>query len=721
MVSQPPSGQEYTFLDVFNHLWRRKLLIASIVVVITTATMALVSQIEPVYKAKTLILIEPQYSLASQELGRPSESVDKAFVSSQVEILKSRSLAREVIDELEIQVEDLKSQSFQQILAIHASKIFKWFIGEAPALDAIISPKRQAVDIFLDHLEVVQERDSNVVSVSVQLADPELASKVANRIGTEYLAAQLANKHDAAQQASRWLSNKLAMLRAELDDAHSRLARFAREDGEPDDVGEIVDGFEVANLRQELVEAGIDRQALETRYNRYVRLLREGQLEHGTDQLGATVLLQNLQSLKAELLRREAELSSQYGSKHPRILAIQAEKSELTSRIREEQQSLVDELGSKVEIAREKEERLERELARLKAGSSEQARRSIQQSEIEQDIQLKRELYQTYLAQYETLTNSEDTHRPDARVISEAVPPDQPSSPKVKLALVVSTSAATVIALLMTYVIELFDRGFRTGREVEQVLGLGVIAIVPELPKGKRRALEPQEVVLRHPRSRYSEALRHTLVALTAGMERNESRILLAASTLPAEGKSNLCLSLARLAALDGRRVLLIDGDLRRPMIGERLGLQSNPGFSDFLLGTSSVETAVHPDPETPLSIIAGGTAADRALGLVTSGRFEDLLLWARKRFELIILDSPPLSAVADAKIYVRQADILLYLIRWRRTPRSLVDRTLTDLRRLAPPPAAAILSRVDLKSHAKWAHQETGFGYPELRAYYPD
>ncbi|MEO1017442.1 MAG: Wzz/FepE/Etk N-terminal domain-containing protein [Pseudomonadota bacterium] len=721
MVTPPPDGQEYTIFDVFHVIWRRKLLVATLTVAITTMTMALVTSLQPVYTAQAQLLIEPQRALTDSEFGQPIESADKTTVASQVEILRSRSMASEVINSLGLDAAALETIGIEARLKSWAMQTVNFLIGEAPAFDQALTPKRHTVDTLLDQLKVVREGDSNVVSVSVSLGDPDEAARVANAIADRYLVDQLASKRNAARRASSWLDGKLVALGAELDAAEARLAALADTTGDAELAAGLVDNFELANIRQELVEAGIDRQALASRFERVQELFRTGQMQRATDTLGSSTLLQNLQALKAELLRREAELSSRFGERHPQILAIQAEKTELAARIKEEQSALLEEYQARLTIAEAKEEQLQSELDDLKAATAAQSRRALQRAELTRDVELKRDLFQRYVAQLEGFTDNDAVHTPDARIISQAVPPELPSSPKVKLAFAMSSMLAMFLALIFVYFLERLDRGFRTGREVEQRLGLGVLMLVPSLPRSRKRSLAPPDVVLQHPRSRYAEVLRHGLAALLAGDSGETARVLLLTSTSPGEGKSNLSLSLGRLAAKEGRRVLVIDGDLRRPVLADRLELDGQLGLSDLLLGRVGIEEALCNDPNSPMKVLTGGLAPEDAFGLGSSLKFNQIIAWARQRFDLVLIDSPPLSAVADAKLYAAQADILLYIIQWHHTRQSLVERTLIDLRRLEPPPAAAILNKVDLREHARWARHETGFGYPELRAYYSD
>ncbi len=721
MVSQPRDGQEYTLVDIFHVIWRRKLLIATLTVAITTVTMALVTSVQPVFTAKTLVLIEPQRALTDLEFGKPADSVDKSTVASQVEILRSRSLASEVVDQLKLEPAMLQTAGIEDKLQSWAAQAITFLVGEAPAFEAALRNHKQAVDIFLDQLEVVREGDSNVLSISLTLGDPTDAARIANSVGEHYLAGQLATKLEAAKRASDWLDSKLAVLRAELEAAEARLAAFAdTQDGERTISGGVGD-YELANLRQEMVEAGLDRQALVSRYGRLERLFRSGAFERGADDLANSVLLQNLHALKAELLRREAELTSRYGERHPRILAMANEKTELSARIKDEQEALLEDFKARVTIAQAKESQLQAELDQLKAATAAQSRQQVRRAELVRDVDLKRELYQSYFSQFEAMTDSESVQSADARIISEAIPPDQPSAPKVKFAFAVSSTLATLLALVIVCLLELVDRGFRTGREIELRLGLGVMMLVPELQRGRKRTTAPHDMVLQHPRSRYAEVLRHGLAALLAGQGDEGARVLLLTSTAPGEGKSNLALSLGRLAAREGRRVLVIDGDLRQPVLGDRLELGPAIGLSEVLLGRAAINEAIGQDPNSPMKILAGGLAPEQAYGLGAGRKFGELVAWARERFDVVLLDSPPLSAVADAKLYAAQADILLYVIQWHRTKQSLVERTLIDLRRLDPPPSAAILSRVDLRAHARLARHETGFGYPELKAYYSD
>ena len=315
---------------------------------------------------------------------------------------------------------------------------------------------------------------------------------------------------------------------------------------------------------------------------------------------------------------------------------------------------------------------------------------------------------------------------PDARIISEAVAPVTPSYPKPKLILSLTLTGGLLVGLAAMYLVETGQRGLRSEREVAEILGVPTLALVPKLEGPRRAGIAPQDYVLDRPRSRYAEALREVLTGLLlrrpeeAGAS-SRGRVVLVTSALPGEGKSTLTLSLARAAAGEGLRVMVVDADLRRPTLHELVGLKQGAGLVEVLRREVPLADVLATDPRAPLKLLPGSKRLSQPTRLLGQDGIGALLAALRPAFDLVLVDSAPLVAVVDAKLLAKLADTVLFLIRYGSTRRDFCELSLRGLRESGATIAGAVLTQVDLRRHARSGAGDAGFAYARLGEYYTD
>ena len=587
-------------------------------------------------------------------------------------------------------------------------------------------PPVDVVGQFLGRLEVKREGKSHVIAVIYRSGDPEKAARIANRLAERYMAGQLSRKDAAMRRQSGWFDGQLQALKGELDGAEAALARF-RADGEAQhDATYGADPGEIAGLNAQLVAAVVARAGKAATLGRLRQQVENGDLSAALGELGSSALLDNLMALKAELLRREAELTGQYGERHPKIQDIRAEQDKLDGRIRQERKALLRQFEGEVARARAGERALAEQLAEQKGKALQREADAQRTHDLEREVDLKRRLYESYLARASSEGVAIGELEPDARVISEAVAPSVPSFPKPRLMLSLALTGGFLVGLAAMYVAETGERGLRSARDVSEVLGLPTLALVPRLEPARRGAIAPQDYVIERPRSRYAEALREVLTGLLlrrAAETPSEprGRVVLVTSALPGEGKSTLTLSLARIAAAEGMRVMVIDADLRKPVLHDLVGLKQGAGLVEVLRREVPLADVIAQDPRLPLKLLPGSRRLMQPTRLLAQDGFGALLTALRPSFDLILVDSAPLVAVVDAKLLAKLADTVLFVVRYGATRRDFCELSLRGLRESGAVVAGAVLSQVDLRRHARSGAGDAGFAYARLGEYYAD
>ncbi|HEX8374056.1 MAG TPA: CpsD/CapB family tyrosine-protein kinase, partial [Geminicoccaceae bacterium] len=256
---------------------------------------------------------------------------------------------------------------------------------------------------------------------------------------------------------------------------------------------------------------------------------------------------------------------------------------------------------------------------------------------------------------------------------------------------------------------EALRNGFRSGEEIEAELGVPTLGLVPQTRR-------PVEAALRQPRAAFTESVRAMYVALAAdpgaaASGLNGGRVLAVTSALPGEGKTTIATALACVLAADGHDVLLVDADLRRPSAHRALGLSAARGLTDVLSGDADLDAMLLGEPGSRLRVLPAGTRQASPVGLLASAEAAGLIAELRRRFDVVILDTPPLLPVADARVLARLADEVVLVLRWGRTRRSAARLALRHLVESGATVAGVLISRVDPRRHAT-------YGYGDAAAY---
>lgn len=746
-MSIPPAGRkpahdELSLAELIHTVYRHRWLLLGSMLLAGLAGIGFIAAATPVYVAKALLIIEPDTAARSgTTVAAAGQTPDSASVDSQVQILASRSLAHEVVRTLQLDTDP-------ELLGTAKAGILDRLLGTSPAAEARAPaasggplagllpvplaapttgemPPTDVVAQFLDRLTVRREGKSHVIAVAYSSGDPARAAWIANKLAELYMAGQLARKQEAARRATGRFDEQLASLKRQLDTAETALGTFRAETEQLRGQTIGVSAVEIAELNRQLVAAEVERSGKEARLDRLRRLALSQEASMALAELGATGLLDQLNIAKTDLLRREAELAAQYGERHPKIVDIRAEKAQLDARIGQERQALLRQFEAEVEAARVKEQELARRLEELKGNALRQEATDRRMAELSREVELNRRLYESYLTRTSTAEPHEEWHEPDARVISEAVAPDVPNFPKPKLILSLSLTGGFLFGLCAMYLAESRERGLQSAGAVEALLGVPVLALVPQLDPADHDGIAPQDYAVERPRSRYAEAVREIVAALQLRQVRDPARtaagadVILVTSSIPGEGKSTLALSLARMAAAEGLRVLLIDADLRRPALHELVGLKQGPGLVEVLRREVPLSDVLAGDPRGTLKLLPGSRRLTQPTRLLGPDGIGALLAAIRRNFDLIVLDSAPLIAVADAKLMARLADQILFVVRYRNTDRAFCRLSLRSLTEAGVPVTGAVLTRVDLRRHACSGASDAGFAYAKLGQYY--
>ena len=483
----------------------------------------------------------------------------------------------------------------------------------------------------------------------------------------------------------------------------------------------LVSDQQLSQLNTRLIDARTDLARTQARFSQINSISDIETTDYaGLTEVLDSQLIQRLREQQSEVLRNRAELATRYGPKHPRMINVEAELSDIDANIKIEIRKVVAGIQNEVDVARARVAALEESLEQLKNENVSLNRAQVQLRELEREAEANRVLLETFLARFKETTNQQDIQQADARIISRADVPLDPSFPNKKLILALVVFASTGLGVGLAFLLEMLDNGYRTLDQIKTDLGLRGVGIIPMLASNKLQGVSVEDYLIEKPSSSFAEAHRNVHASLLySGPRQNTPQVIMVTSSVPGEGKSTFSLCYARLMAKSGMKTLLIEADLRRPVLQTRMNLHDQQAdIVNVLEGKDVGGQQLHKDEKSGLHILSGRGHSDPQK-LFSGEKFSGLMAWARENYDLIVLDTPPVMAVSDAVILSHQVDAVLYVVQWETTPKKSVESGITQLREAGAPLAGAVITQVNIKRHQRYGYGDQGYYYGTKSGYY--
>lgn len=739
--------------DLVKVIRRRRSIIIGTVAVTTLASAFLAYYMTPQYTAFSAISIEPRTTriLNTQALIEQVPQ-NNTTIETEVKLLGSRSFAHYAIEALGL-LDDpdfnpvlrarneaaiaaqAPKQGFEAFVADYAEPVAAWVSNswlvatglaqstmETGGPDPFVQQTalEGAIDTLLEGLAVNQSGESYVIGIAYTSPDPQKAAVVANEVARLYVENRLDDKRSANSRAADWLNARANQLREALLTSESAIAAYrAEHELMIDSRGVMLDDETLAALNRELIIARAERTQRSAKLSQ-VRKLRgqAGGVDSIMEVIGSPVI-GNLRRLEADLIRQEAQMAQEYGANHPTLIQSRAERRDIAGKIDVEIQNVLRALENELAVAASREAALVEHLDQAKRNIGQNRAAQVHLRELERESEANRLLYTTVLNRYKELNEQEDLAEAGARVISSATAPQRPSFPQPKLMIAVGFTGSLMLGMLFAIAAEGLESGLRSGRQVEQVLGVPHLGLVPMLRglKGEK----PHQYLMKKPRSAYAEAVRAVQVGLHFSNPERPPQVVLVTSSLPGEGKTTLALSLATTAARSGHKSIVVDLDLRHPSVRRELGQAiSGPGLVEAVNGENALEDVVYCDEAVPnLHAITISRSTSNPTDLLASPKLQALLTQLRARYNYIILDAPPLLGLADTRIAARLADAVLFVVRWGKTNDEVAVNGIDSLLESRTAVAGAVLTQVDVRNHTKRAYGDAMQYYGKYEKYY--
>ena len=670
------------------------------------------------YDAVATIQIDPRKkTIVSLDAVLPDIAGDTATIESQVEVIKSKVIALKVIDALGLR-HDPEFDGVPATTApgsaareaarndarrsIEAAEAIRRVTGPDATTIGSDRPERDAVTaVFASRLKAVRIRNSLVVEITFRSKDPVKAARIANTIAEVYIRDQIDMKIKATGLAADLLAPKLDGLRAKLTEAEQKVARFKSENGIIDAEGQLLSEKHLARMLEQSVTARTVTAEARARYEQMQAILRSGNRTN----VGEVIQSPSIRTLKDQLARstkQEAELLTKYGLKHPEIAKVRAQIADIEGQISSETDKILVNVKNEYEVAADRERMLEQNLSQLKSQQSVTKEMTVQLRDLERESETSRKVFEAFLARYKQTLETQDLHLPDARIVEKADVPSTAAAPKRKQIALIGLVLGLGLGMGLAALMELMRTGLSRSEETEAVLGLPLLATVPLSKRWTDGLTDPLlslRIVLAQPHSAFALAI----AKLRDGLDRRRydggSRVVLFTASLPNEGTTIMAANYALAAAGQGRRVLLIDADMRRSRLTQHLGLDQSPGLADAIGHGQDFETVILQDTTTGLAVMPAGDVGRFPFApqdALEAPGFAQRLARLKTHFDMIVVDSPPLLPVVDARLLAGYADDIVLVATWQKTPRELLRKSVRLLGGNAARLSGVVLNRID-------------------------
>ncbi|MBC7669020.1 MAG: polysaccharide biosynthesis tyrosine autokinase [Gemmatimonadaceae bacterium] len=719
-------GEPLDIQRLFSVFRRRMKLFAAVAIVVALCVMVVMLRQTPAYTASASVQINTRTARVVESQAVLSNlNADTSVVDTEVEALKSPELVAAVVDTLHLE----RDPEFNTRLAPPGTvQTLKRLVGlghadPVPSTPAEREAERQAViDAVGMGLKVRRVGLTYSMNISFTSQKPVNAARIANAFADHYLSGQLQQKFDATRQANTFLNTRLEELRRQVQDADAAVSNYRVANNLLSSQGTTLTEQEISAYNQQL--ATVKAQEAEERAR--LRTARS-QLAAGSngDDVGEALdstVIQQLRAQRAGISGRVAEMTSRYGPRHPDIIRAQRELSDIDGQIQAEIRRIVSNLEARVQVANERTASVAASLGSARGTLAVNSTASVRLKELEGNAESVRTIYQSYLDRFKETGAQEGAEQADARIVARASIPTEPSSPNVMLNVAISLVLGMAAGLAAVILAEMMDAGLATSEEVERKLGLPAIGSIPlmsSVAEGSDKNANPIDFVLMKPLSGFAEAFRSLRTSITYSVSGQAGKVVVLTSALPAEGKTTTSIGLARVAAQAGSRVVLLDCDLRRRSVTRALGIAVDDGLIELLHGSTTLEQALTLDQASGCYVLPLTHTTSSTEDIFGSPAMDQLLKQLRTSFDLVLLDTAPVLALADTRILANKADMVVLLARWRKTPARAINNAVKMLQQSGAHIAGVALTQVDMNAQSKHGYGDAGYYYEDYKKYY--
>jgi succinoglycan biosynthesis transport protein ExoP len=722
-----PSSRSLSMLQLRAFLGREWRIIAAITVLSILLGGAYVVLAPNKYTARTDMIIDTKKIVWVQsEMSSESRGLDDAAVESEIETTKSEKVARAVIKRLHLD----KDPEFVGTGGGVRQTIFSWFKAalsksgasrlalfswadepdQPPSDDELI---QRAVATLSDNLRVIRLGRSYHEDIAYTSLDPVKAAQIANAVAEAYVEDQLEAKFEGTRRASEWLQQRIGELRQQATDAYKAVQDFKSENNIIIGVDDkLASEVELDQLGVALAKARADTSQARAKLDRITRVMAERTNNTDfaipdpvvTDALSSPVITKLRQQF-LEDQNKMTQWSVKYGANHVSVQNLRTNMSTIQQSIWDEVSRIAESFKSEFQIAKSQEEAIDKRMMDVFQSSGKTRQSQVHLRELETAAKSYRGIYETFLSRFTQSVQQQSFPSTEARVVTEAARPRQPSSPKVGLTLALATVCGLILGLMTGIAREQMDQKIHTRAQLETLLGTTCLAVLPALSKKKSllgkfgtrqelAAFRQLDEVL--PFSETAEALRHIKVAID--LHPSASKVIGIVSALPGEGKTTVATAFAAFVAKSGARTLLVDADLRNPSMTISLGHAGAPGLLHMVAEGLDYERLLITSSRYKFDFLPASTQLEftNSSDVLNSPAVKDMLKKGATNHDYVLVDLPPILPVVDVRAVAHLFDAFIMVVEWGNTSTDEILRAANSSPILIDRLLGAVLNKAD-------------------------
>lgn len=726
--ASPSAAEAFSLRNLINIFRRRVRLFGGVALLVFLAALLVTARATPRYTAQAQVMLNVRQSqvLDSQQVlsNLPAET---GVVDSEVEVLQSRDLARQVAE----------------VLRLENDPEFNWVLREPGGLGAFIAKvqgkalPRPAPPTTPEAIQLGRERAASalrgglavqrmgltyIIGVNFTSLNPEKSARIANAFAGQYIANQVSDKGGANRQANTFLEARLNQLRGEVQSAEAAVESYRSANNLLTSSGATLTEQEVSTYNQQLATAQADQAVEEARLRAARSQLARGSTGGDVGEALQSSVVGQLRGQRSTVAARVADLQARYGPEWPALLRARQELAAIDGQIQAEIQRVISNLEARVQVARDRTASLQSTLGRTRGTLASNNAASVRLNELERNAQSVRTLYEGLLERYQETTNQSGNETADSRLLQAAQASGAPSSPNVPVNLVLGFILALGCGLAAVVLVELMDDGLITSEDVQRRLGLPMLGTVPlmmSIADRKDRRMAPTEYLLNRPLSAFAESFRTLRTSIMYAKLGSAAKVVVVTSALPGEGKTTTAVCLAISAAQAGLKVVIVDCDIRRRNVSRLLGVDADHGLLDVLDGSMTLADVLLKGEASGAWVLPTAKRDFTPREVFNTPEMAALLSRLREDFDMVILDTAPVLAVAETRVLASQADAVMFLTRWRKTPAKAAEAALRSLEQSDATVAGAVLTQVDMQEQARYGYGDPGYYYTAYKGYY--
>jgi len=703
-------SEEIDLVAYWQLLVKRRWLVLGILAAVVALALIVTLMMPPIYRATAVLQIDRESVQILQVEGvGNAEAAAPDFLTTQYELLRSRSLAERVANELAIDAATMERLDatgwWQRATAVLRPGANDSSDADEPEAEADqLAALRQAVAIVREGLTVEPVRNSRLVRVHFDSTLPAFSTRVVNAVADGFVAHAIERKFDASSYASRYLEEQLALAKGRLEESERALVAFAARENivASGEGGQSLESQNLGALNEALAAAQDDRIRAQAAWS---QVSGGGALPAGAI---SNSILNVLQQQRAGLNAQYQQQLQTYKPEYPSMQALQGQIEEVDRQIGQERASVRASIQAEYDAAQSRENMLVSQLDTLRTRTLDVDNRSIDYNILRREVDTNRQLYDSLLQRYKEVgvAAGAGVGTNNVSIVDRAMLPTGRYKPNLLLNLAIGTLLGLILGVVVAFVLEFMDDTIKTPEDLEQHLRLPLLGVVPNLRKGNIAE------AIADPRSAFSESYRSVRTALQFSTDHGVPKVLLVTSASPAEGKSVTALTLARNFAQLGKRVLLVEADLRNPSLHRAMGVRAERGLSSLLAGAADISDVVRDTDEANLQVILAGPLPPNPAELLSGSRLWSMLTTAAEKYDQVIIDGPPVLGIADAPILSNVVNGTLLVVNSGKTR---IKTAQAAIKRLAAARAhiiGAVLTHYDAKVAGYGYNYESYYAY---------